>query len=296
METEDPGPEIVSALAPAKVNLALHVTGRRADGRHDLDSLVVFADFGDILHAATAPLLSLTVTGPRAAGVPTGDDNLILRAARLLDPAGRAALTLEKHLPVAAGIGGGSSDAAAALRLLAGLWARPLPERDALMALGADLPVCLAAGPSRMQGAGERLQPVPGLPAFDAVLVNSGVAVSTRAVFAALSQRQNPPLDPLPEGAAPAIWLDWLAAQRNDLEAAAITMAPAIAEAVQVLTDAGAALARMSGSGATCFGLFPDRTAARTAARRIAVARPAWWVRAVRLNPTPPRPGPAAGV
>ncbi len=294
--TEGSGSGTASALAPAKVNLALHVTGRRADGRHELDSLVVFADAGDILHAAPAPRLSLTVTGPCAAGVPTGGDNLVLRAARLLDPACGAALTLEKHLPVAAGIGGGSSDAAAALRLLAGLWARPLPDRDALMALGADLPVCLAGGPTRMQGAGERLEPVAGLPAFDAVLVNPGVPVSTGAVFSALTRRRNPPLDPLPEGAARADWLDWLRAQRNELQQVAIAIRPEIADALRALADAGAVLVRMSGSGATCFGLFADRTAARTAARAIADHRPAWWVRAVRLNsPASPTPRPAGG-
>ncbi|WP_308917512.1 4-(cytidine 5'-diphospho)-2-C-methyl-D-erythritol kinase [Jannaschia sp. LMIT008] len=259
-------------LAPAKVNLTLHVTGRRADGRHDLDSLVAFADLGDVLHVS--PGDALTIDGPFANGVPVDDRNLIRRA---LAAAGTTrAVDLDKRLPHPAGLGGGSSDAAAALRAVGadlGL--------DALMALGADLPVCLAAAPSRMRGAGERVDPV-ALPRLHAVLVNPGVAVPTGAVFAALEGHGPPMPDVLPAGDP----LDWLGGMRNDLQAPATGVASVIADVLAALTAAGARLSRMSGSGATCFGLFPDPAAAEAAARRLDY--PGWWARACTLNPSAP--------
>jgi 4-diphosphocytidyl-2-C-methyl-D-erythritol kinase len=261
-----------TALAPAKVNLTLHVTGRRGDGRHLLDSVVMFADLGDLL--TVGPGDGLTVTGPFAAGVPTNGRNLIVRA---LAAAGLTrAVTLDKRLPHPGGIGGGSSDAATALRLAG---ARLGPE--ALLALGADLPVCMAAGASRMRGIGEVVEPL-ALPPLHAVLLHPGLDAPTGAVFAALARRENPGHDTVPEGLDAPAFTDWLAAQRNDLEAPAETVAPGIAAALDALRGAGARLGRMSGSGATCFGLFPDAAAARTAAA--ALDRPGWWARACVLS------------
>jgi 4-diphosphocytidyl-2-C-methyl-D-erythritol kinase len=179
----------VHEAAPAKINLTLHVRGRRADGFHLLDSLVTFADAGDGVTVRPAARTRLRVTGPMAAGVPTGGENSVLRAAALIGV--DAAITLDKHLPAAAGIGGGSSDAAATLRALARLGDRPLPEA---LCLGADVPVCVLARAARMRGIGEDVMPVRGLPVLDAVLINPRVPVSTREVFARLAQRDNPPM------------------------------------------------------------------------------------------------------
>ncbi|MDH3263802.1 MAG: 4-(cytidine 5'-diphospho)-2-C-methyl-D-erythritol kinase, partial [Paracoccaceae bacterium] len=185
-------------FAPAKINLALHVTGQRPDGYHLLDSLVVFAPVGDRLTAAPADALSLSVTGPFAEGVAPDETNLVLKAARALGPGRGAAITLEKKLPVASGIGGGSADAAAALRALARLWELPLPGLKAVLALGADVPVCLASRPSRMRGIGEIVEPLPLPVPVNIVLANPGHAVSTPQVFALLSEQRNPPLPEIP--------------------------------------------------------------------------------------------------
>jgi 4-diphosphocytidyl-2-C-methyl-D-erythritol kinase len=274
-----------TALAPAKVNLALHVTGRRGDGYHLLDSLVVFADYGDRLTVAPADELTLEITGPFAAGLAVTEDNLVLRAARLFPGSRGARLGLEKNLPVASGIGGGSADAAAALHLLSAHWATDLPDLAATISLGADVPVCLAGRATRMRGIGEDLAPVPAFPPLDAVLVNPGVAVSTPDVFRRLSTRDTPPLPDLPEGGRRAAWMDWLDATRNDLEAPARALAPGIGEVIDALaTSAGCRLARMSGSGATCFGLFGSGEAADSAAAALAGAHPEWWVRKVMLG------------
>ncbi|MBS0564177.1 MAG: 4-(cytidine 5'-diphospho)-2-C-methyl-D-erythritol kinase [Proteobacteria bacterium] len=284
MTTADSGAEAgVEEFAPAKVNLALHVTGRQADGYHLLDSLVVFAGVGDRIEARRAPALTLAVGGTMAEGLPAGDDNLVCRAARLMGVG--AAIRLTKVLPLASGIGGGSADAAAALRALARLWGRPLPDAAAVAGLGADVPVCIAGKPARMQGIGERLAPLPALPPFWLVLANPGVAVPTPAVFAALEHRANPPLPPLP-GAWPdaAALAGYLGRTRNDLEAPACRLAPEIAAALEALgAQPGAMLARMSGSGATCFGLFADEAGAKGAAERLARARPGWWLAAAAV-------------
>lgn len=273
-------PAAVEGFAPAKVNLVLHVTGRRADGYHLLDSLVVFADVGDRLTAAPDEALLLNVTGPRAAGVPLDGTNLVLRAAALLAPGRGARIGLEKHLPAAAGIGGGSSDAAAAFRVLSRLWGVPLPAPDAVLPLGADVPVCLAARGARMQGIGERLTPLPTLPPLWLVLVNPGVPVPTGPVFAALARRDNPPLpQALPRLADAAELAGWLHTCRNDLEPPARALVPAVGQAIAALAaQRGCLLARMSGSGATCFGLFATAADAAQAARALRVAAPGWWV------------------
>ena len=224
-----------AGFAPAKVNLTLHLAGRRADGYHLLNSLVVFAGVGDTVSVEPADELSLSIGGPFATGLSTAD-NLVLRAAhRLAERRGigsGAAIHLDKHLPVASGIGGGSSDAAAALRVLSGLWGVDVPH-DLPVTLGADVPVCLAApAPQIMRGIGDELHPVPALPDCWLVLVNPGVPVETRAVFAGVADPDPPPGPDLPDtGFAEFTALrGWLAQQRNDLQAPAIALCPAIAE------------------------------------------------------------------
>ncbi|MBW7851530.1 MAG: 4-(cytidine 5'-diphospho)-2-C-methyl-D-erythritol kinase [Rhodospirillales bacterium] len=282
----------VTVEAPAKINLYLHVTGRRADGYHLLDSLVAFAGVGDTLVCSPADALELVVEGPMAGALAgLAEENIVLRAARLLAAchgvAPRARITLVKRLPVAAGIGGGSADAAAALRGLCRLWGLA-PSADDLAALGlelgADVPVCLAGRPALMAGIGEALAPAPALPPTWLVLANPGVAVSTPAVFAALAGRFSA-ARPLNEAAPDAAALAEMSAARdNDLTAPAVALAPEIGKA---LRDLGAVpdclLARMSGSGATCFGLFADAAAAHAAAAALSARRPGWWIAAAPL-------------
>ena len=247
--------------ARAKVNLFLHVTGRRADGYHLLDSLAVFPPVGDVVTAEAASGLSLALTGPFGAALANEADNLVLRAARRLAAdrgvTSGARLTLEKRLPVASGIGGGSADAAAALRALSLLWGVTPADTAMAASMGADVPVCLASRPARMGGVGEALGPAPVLPRFWMVLVNPGVAVATPAVFRARDGGFTPAAT-LPER-----WSDSssmaaaLGALRNDLEPPAVALCPPIAEALAWLRAVpGCMLARMSGSGATCFGVF----------------------------------------
>ncbi|MFA5123116.1 4-(cytidine 5'-diphospho)-2-C-methyl-D-erythritol kinase [Zavarzinia sp.] len=279
-------PAIEAASAPAKINLYLHVTGRRADGYHCLESLVAFAEAGDRIEALPAETLSVTITGPFAAAVGGADDNLVMRAALALRDAlgieAGAALRLDKRLPVAAGLGGGSADAAATLRLLQRLWGKRLEAsalHDLALRLGADVPVCLAGRPAHMAGIGEEVTPiVAGLPACGIVLVNPGVCLATPAVFRALAGRFGPAdrLDPVPADLAGLVAA--LAARRNDLEAPAIEVCPAVAEVLALLRSVpGVLLARMSGSGATCFGICADRASASDAAEAVRRQRPDWW-------------------
>ncbi len=268
-------------LALAKVNLFLHVTGRRPDGYHTLDSLAVFPATGDVLTAEPAAALTLDLAGPFAAGLAAEPDNLVLRAARLLAEAtgvtAGARLLLDKRLPVASGIGGGSADAAAALRLLAELWRVPQVDLAALAArLGADVPVCLASRPARMGGIGDVLSAAPAIPACGMVLVNPGIAVATPAVFRARGGDFRP-VAALPDGWPDAVAMAAdLAKLSNDLEAPAVRLCPAIAEVLAALrARPGCLLARMSGSGATCFGLFAEAGGARAAAADL--RRPGWW-------------------
>ena len=286
----------LTEAAPAKVNLYLHLRGRRADGYHLLDSLAVFPAIGDRLSVAPGPGLSLEIDGPFGAGLMAEPDNLVLRAARALAEAHGlapdAALRLDKHLPVASGVGGGSSDAAAALRLLSRLWGVAIPDRLAV-SLGADVPVCLGAPePRLMAGIGERLAPAPPMPAFWMVLVNPGAAVATGAVFAAAERRDTPPVPAPPPLTDFAALTGWLAHQRNDLQAAAVALCPAIAEVLAALGSAelgGAPLARMSGSGATCFALHGGEAGAVAQADRLRRACPDWWIEAAPVAVTPAR-------
>lgn len=248
-------------IAYAKINLALHVRAREADGYHRIETLFAFCEDGDVLSSAAADALSLDVTGPFAGGL--GDDNLVLDAARALGAT--AALTLDKRLPVAAGIGGGSADAAAALRLLGGAGRTDIAAR-----LGADVPACLLSRTARGTRRGDEIEPVElGLAGTPVLLVHPGVPLATAAVFAAWDGIDRGPLGDWQEG-------------RNDLEPAAIFMVPEIREMLEALADAS--IARMSGSGATCFGLYATEAKRDASAARIRMAHPGWWVSQTRLR------------
>lgn len=277
--------DLLRSRAPAKVNLTLHVLGRRADGYHDLVSLVAFAGVGDAVTLAPGPGFSLTVSGPTAEAAGPHDDNLIARAVRALaervpDLVG-GAFHLVKRLPVAAGLGGGSSDAAAALRLVAQVNGLPGDDPrllDAARAIGSDVAVCLDPRARVMAGTGDRLGPHLALPPLFGVLVNPRVAVPTPAVFRGLglaagsagpSAGLSPPTEPD----------DWIRTGRNDLEPPAQAVAPQIGEVLAALrSQPGCRLARMSGSGATCFGLFADCHAAAAASRAVRSSHPDWWI------------------
>ena len=321
-----------ASLAPAKINLTLHIRGRRADGYHDLESLVAFTSFGDELSLEIGPAVTLAVRGPMAASAGPVQDNLVLRAARSLaercDPLRLGHFTLTKHLPAGAGLGGGSSDAAAALRLLARANGLQLQDRrlfEAALVTGADVPVCVDPKPRIMQGIGEVLSDPVDLPALAIVVVYPDVPVPTAAVFKGLGlaagekrsrssagsdltnalrsiarttatraagRRSDRDKNGAQAEAASAEnnrlhqgLLACLAGARNDLEPAAIAIAPRIAEALRLLAPLpGCRLARMSGSGSACFGLFEEAAAATAAAREIASLRPSWWTRAGELG------------
>ena len=285
--------QIITEFAHAKINLCLHVTGQRADGYHLLDSLVVFAGIGDGLRATPAADLSLTIDGPFAPGVPAGADNLVLRAAKLVADQG-VALHLTKRLPPASGIGGGSADAAAAIRAVLRVQAMaghlsPITPNVAqqIAGLGADVPVCLASHPARMRGIGEQLDWLPPLPELHVVLANPGVEVATPAMFKALAQKDNPPLpDALPHWKSAVALADWLRLTRNDLQAPAMAAQPVIGTVLAALEALPEALfARMSGSGATCFALFTKEDQALDAAETLRAAHPGWWVAAGLVYP-----------
>jgi 4-diphosphocytidyl-2-C-methyl-D-erythritol kinase len=280
--------EIVDT-APAKVNLTLRVLGRRPDGYHDIESLVAFADVSDRLTFVPYNLLKLSVTGPGAGHTGEDAENLVLKAARAL--AARVpglalgAFRLQKNLPVAAGLGGGSSDAAAALRLLAranGLAAADPRLYEAARATGADVPVCLDPRARLMRGVGEILSAPLELPRLSALLVNPGIALATKDVFSRWKRSANA-AEPFEAGAAAMGSEDQvlrrLASQANDLEAPAIALAPAIADVLDALRAlAGCRLARMSGSGATCFAVFSSAAERAVAAKVLRAKFPGWWI------------------
>jgi 4-diphosphocytidyl-2-C-methyl-D-erythritol kinase len=278
-------------LARAKINLYLHVVGRRPDGYHLLDSLIVFAETGDRIEVAPAAELSLTIDGPFAAKLSADPDNLVLRAARglaeLCGVSAGAAITLTKNLPVASGIGGGSADAAATLQALIALW-RVSPDRTELdrlaLGLGADVPVCLAGTPSLIGGIGEIVTPVGAMPAAHLLLVNPGVATPTPAVFKARKGEFLPAMG-WQGGPKDARQLaDALRGFRNDLTAPALAVTPVIAEVLESIDGtANCLLARLSGSGATCFGLYAEAADAEAARREITDRHPDWWAFATRI-------------
>lgn len=279
-----------TVTAPAKLNLYLHVTGRRNDGYHTLNSLVAFAGLADAVAVETRKGggFSLTFDGPFAAALEDADDNLILRAARALavhaGPEAGADIHLTKNIPVAAGLGGGSADAAAALLALDRLWGTHRSDlADIALALGADVPVCLAAAPARVGGIGEKVEPAGPLPDMGLLLVNPGTGLATRSVFmaadtspAAFGASAPAPGGPFADADA---LLAALAGTGNDLDTPARAIAPAIGRVLEAMGGrAECRLVRMSGSGATCFGLYDDAAAAERAADAIRAAQPGWWV------------------
>jgi 4-diphosphocytidyl-2-C-methyl-D-erythritol kinase len=283
-----------SWFAAAKINLALHVTGRRADGYHLLDSAVMFAaDAGDRLTIEPAAETALAIAGPFGEGLETDSGNLVLRAVAALaaECPGRVKpcrLTLEKNLPVASGIGGGSADAAAALKAVINFNEIDIGEdrlAQIALSLGADVPVCLASTACRMQGIGEDIEAWADAPPLHAVLVNPGVAVSTAAIFKALAltpgQSAGDGMGDMPSAGE---CLGWLARCRNDLEPPARELQPVIGDVLDAIAASdGCRLARMSGSGATCFGLYEDAASAAAAAVSLKTANAGWWVAPTRL-------------
>jgi len=283
----------LTGLAPAKINLFLHVGPLADDGYHPLASLVAFADVGDAVTVARADALSLAVTGPFSRALAGEGDNLILRGLRALGEAAGigappVAVTLDKQLPIAAGLGGGSADAGTAIRLAAQLLDLDLDE-VALEAVagvvGADGPMCLRVRPAWATGRGDDLNDEPRLPPLHAVLLNPGLPSPTGAVYRAYDDAPAGGADcpDAPADWSPAAVIDWLKGQRNDLEAPALRVTPGIGEALSAMNAAlGCRLTRMSGSGATVFGLFEDAAAAKAAT--VALQRPGWWVRSCLLG------------
>ncbi len=287
-----PGSNALTLAAPAKINLYLHVTGKRDDGFHLLDSLVAFAAIHDSLTIEPAPGLELFIDGPFGSGLPASSDNLVYRAAeRLRSLAGiseGARITLYKNLPIASGIGGGSADAAAAIKGLVRLWGIHPGHHDLsglALGLGADVPICLYGQAAFMGGIGEQIEPLSGFPDVPMVLVNPGVGVSTPAIFKARKADFSPSCR---FDASPASIEDFINilkdGRANDLALPAIQTEPVIGDVLETLeATAGCRLARMSGSGATCFGLYDNQTDADNAAAKIKAARPNWWSVATRL-------------
>jgi len=293
MVADENGAATSRLRAPAKINLYLHVTGRRPDGFHELDSLVVFAGVGDGVSYRPGGPARLEITGPEAGALVDLDaeENLVMKAARRLagqlDRSFDGTLTLDKHLPAAAGLGGGSADAAAVLRLLCNHWNVPPADIDLPqlgLSLGADVPVCLRPGATLASGIGEKLRPSGRLPAAHLVLVNPGKALSTADVFGKIAG---------PYGAEDPLGLDiddvaLLAAElgmrRNDLEASATALAPVIGDVLGRLAETeGCLLSRMSGSGASCFGLYATAEEARKGAAALEVLQPKWWIHAAPM-------------
>ncbi|RCS23415.1 4-(cytidine 5'-diphospho)-2-C-methyl-D-erythritol kinase [Phyllobacterium salinisoli] len=292
-----PASEGISLLAPAKINLALHVTGRREDGYHLLESLVAFAEFGDQIDVSPAAQDRFVVTGPFAHAIPSDASNLVLRArdalrSRFPSRAGAVEIVLEKRLPIASGIGGGSSDAAAALIALNRLWGLDLGMPalcDIGLSLGADLPMCLhgqqTGRPLIARGIGETLHTMPRFPSLPMVLANDGTGLSTPLVFRALLRRDNPPLPSPPDFADIGTVCAYLRETRNDLYAASLTLAPGLGGLLGLFVQSGALYAQMSGSGATCFAIFSDRAAAADAAAFLKARHPQWFVVATETKP-----------
>ncbi len=291
------GEGVVHAAAPAKINLYLHIVGQRQDGYHLIDSLVGFAGIGDTVSVAPNATIRTTLAGPFAPALDAGEDNLVMQAARALSAhAGTnagAAITLTKRLPVAAGLGGGSADAAATLMALMRLWRMTLSDREIeamALRLGADVPVCLRGHAARLSGIGELIAPAPPLPPAHLVLANPGSQLATADVYVAfdaqpmsLAARAATTRDTLAPQTVNEL-AEFLAERGNDLEPTAWSLLPEIAEVIDVLRgQRGNLLARMSGSGPTCFGLFAGSAAAAEAAARVTALRPQWWVRAAPL-------------
>jgi 4-diphosphocytidyl-2-C-methyl-D-erythritol kinase len=276
----------ISLIARAKINLALHVTGRRHDGYHLLDSLVVFTKFGDRVTVRPSTVDCFDISGPFGRNVPEDDSNLVLRARdalrdRFPDQTAPVAIHLEKQLPIASGIGGGSSDAAAALRALTALWeieAKPQQLAVIGLTLGADVPMCLHGKPLIARGIGEAIAHVAAFPSLPMVLANNGASISTPQVFQALEKRDNPPLPELPALSSIETVCAYLAETHNHLYPATEKLAPAIGITMEALRTTSPLLARMSGSGGTCFGLYGSSEEAEAAAISLRQKHPDWFI------------------
>ena len=294
-DTQDAATEVaLTELAPAKINLGLHVVGLRYDGFHLLESVVTFADLGDELTFTLSEADEFSVSG-RFASELSNDEagqagNLVIKARDLFRqqlvsngfPAPPVSIHLEKKLPIAAGIGGGSADAAATLRGLFRLWNAEIPEAALLalgLSLGADVPMCLTGAAILAEGIGERLEPLPTMPSLSLVLANPLISVSTPEIFKLLVDKENEALPPTPTDAGG--WLPYLKTLRNDLEPPARALIPEIEELSAMIAAQGAELVRMSGSGATCFGVFPSKTDAEAAAQALTALKPDWYFEAV---------------
>jgi len=270
----------INELARAKVNLCLHVTGQRDDRYHLLDSIVVFADTGDLISVVPNDKFSLTINGPFADNLPTGAENLVLQAAKQFTKYCKgAAITLTKNLPVASGIGGGSADAAATIRAMSRMTGAPIPSDNGL-SLGADVPVCLQSTSCRMEGIGDVIAPIADFPNFPATLVCPNMGVATASVFSAIENKQNTPITGMPVTDLTSKNVgEFLCRQRNDLEGLSANINKEISTCLDLIKQQGAFLARMSGSGATCFGLFETMHKAEKSAYTIAKSQPDWWVK-----------------
>ena len=274
----------VRVFAPAKINLCLHVTGQRADGYHRLDSLVGFASVGDILEIFAGGPAGLTISGPEAGGLRADAGNLVAKTAAAFWRDGPLKLHLAKNLPLASGLGGGSADAAACYRGIVALQGAG-EDAAALLALGADVPICATSRPARIRGIGEVME-FCALPPLSLLLVNPRVEVSTQAVFKLLARKDNSALSPLPSDLSDGETLiRWLAEQRNDLEPPARKIAPVVGSVLAALRNLPfCALARMSGSGASCFGIFGSASETEIAATRLRLNHPDWWITPARLD------------
>ena len=279
--------ETIIIQAPAKLNLYLHITGQREDGYHELNSLVAFASICDSVQVRPASELTLTASGPFADKLKLDEENLVWRAARALQNIAKidkgAELSLTKNMPVASGIGGGSANAAATIRALIRLWSlkdigNDLP--DIALSLGADVPVCLYGRPALMSGVGELIKPAPKIPSMHLVIINPGDAVSTTAVFKTREGPYSISPEELDEAKSLQEFTVQLANLRNDLTAPALIISPVIQEVLIALeTTKNCLFARMSGSGATCYGIFETERQAKMAVSRISVKHPDWWIK-----------------
>lgn len=276
----------LTRTARAKINIALHVTGQRDDGYHLLDSLVGFTDFGDVVSVTIAPERkpddhSLEITGSFSTDLRADDDNLVLKAVRLLGGSLPALdIRLEKKLPVASGIGGGSADAAASLRAICSLLNCAHPSREAILSLGADVPVCCVGKTVRMSGIGEEISDVKSPSRLPIILANPGIEIATPAIFKALSTKNNQPLSTFPKNGWDDIptFIAWVTKNRNDLSVPAQTLNPQITACLTALGELdGALISRMSGSGATCFALFSNDKAAQDGLKNLTIKHPDWW-------------------
>ena len=271
-------------LSRAKVNLTLHVLGKRSDGYHCLDSLVAFPRVGDEIYIEPAKEINLKIVG-RLATALTTKDNLILRAASLLKPCGKGALiVLNKEIPISAGLGGGSSNAAVVLRVLSKLWGSPLPPTNELISLGADVPVCMNWALKKMQGVGEKVASVKEPPAMWIVLANTGEQVPTGLIFDSINSFSNRAPEVLPIFKTKEVFMDYLLDHNNDLELPATKLFPQIKILLAAIKNtSGCLISRMSGSGATCFGLFFKKTDAINACKHLAKGFPQAWIRVSQL-------------